>query len=133
MNKAIKISHAVVAGNRVIPNIQIIDAPQDDKNLEFLYKNIECDTFDVAYFKDVDFWVDDNGLITSGKIVCEYTYDDYTVPLAGNIVVSKSADNLGRTVWFDVDKDMDLMMKVIDTLENAELKGMTNVPRKEIF
>jgi len=126
--KAIKISHTVVEGNRVIPKIEVIDAPKtEDSNLEFFYKNIECDTIDVAYFENFDLWVDDNGLITEGKIVCEYTYDGYTVPLAGNIIASKTADNEGRTVWFDdsVMKDINLMMEIIDMFEKAELKGCT--------
>jgi len=126
--KAIKVSYLVVDGNKVIPKIEVIDAPKTEAdNLEFFYKNIECDTIDVAYFEDFDLWVDDNGLITAGKVVCEYTYDGYTVPLAGSIVVSKSADNLGRTVWFDDSemKDINLMMKIIDMFEKAELKGCT--------
>ena len=93
--------------------------------MDFFYKHIDCDTFTVVYFNWVDFWVDDNGLITSGKVVCDYTYENYTVPLAGNIVVSKSADNLGNTVWFDDAKDKGLIMKIVATLENAVVKGVT--------
>ena len=128
MKKAIKVSYEIDEENfRIKPKIEVIDAPEKEvDNLDFFYKNVDCHMLDAVYFEGFDLWVDDEGLITSGKVVCEYTFDTHTVPLAGDIVASKSADNLGRTVWFDENEDLDLMMSIIAMFEKAELKGVTN-------
>ena len=124
--QAIKMSFEIY-GTRIRPTVEIIDAPKKEAdNLDFMYKHIGCKTIDCVRFDGVDVWVDDEGLLTSDNVVCEYTFDGHEVILAGSLLVSKEADNLGRTVWFNQTEDMDLMMKVIDMFENCELKGVTN-------
>jgi len=111
---------------RVKRNIKVIDAPEKETdNLDFFYKNIGCRMIDAVYFDGFDIFVDDEGLLTSGNVVSEYDYKGQTAPLAGNLVFTKGADNLGKTVWFDEIEDIKLIMSIIEMVERAELRGVT--------
>lgn len=104
-----------------------IEPPKEEKdNLEFFYKAIECDMIDIVYAEGFDMVVDDEGLLKSNNVVNEYTLPNGSkVVLAGNIVFTKPCDNEGRTVWFDEDEDLELIVSIQDMIKASELKGVT--------
>lgn len=127
MNKAIILKWNVDNTTmRVSQDIKITNAPEKEAdNLDFFYKHIECTAIDVVMMNGCDIFVNDNGLLESDNVVAEYRQDDgVEVPLAGNLVITKGIDSIGRTVWFDED-DYRPMMKIIMMLERAKLKGVT--------
>ena len=114
-----------LSGKTVTKKVSTIDAPEKEgDNLDFYYNHLNCHTIDVVYTDEGDFFVDDNGLLTSDNPVFDYGNG---VVIAGNILVTKGVDSEGRTLFFDpsVDADFDKMMAIIDKLEKAELKGVT--------
>lgn len=123
--KAVRVKYEL-DGFKVKRDIKVIDAPTDG-NIQFYYDNIECTHFDVARFDGFDVYVDDNGLITSGNVVCEYTQGEFKVPLAGNLVFTKGVDAEGETTFFDNEDiaDVDMIIEIIDMVESAELMGVT--------
>jgi hypothetical protein len=98
-----------------------MDAPEQDEVLDFLYKEIGCNTVDVAYLPDgLLGWVDDEGLLKSGNVVCEYG----GAPLAGTVILSMSeTTDEGETKWLETVEDIE---SAIDMAEKSELKGVTN-------
>ena len=115
---ALRVGEDKLALNRVVT---FVEAPKDEKdNLDFFYKHIDCDTMDGVYFDGYDFFVDDNGLLKSGNVVCEYN----GVPLAGNIVVTAGCDSVGKTLWFDSVRDAKRVLVIKDLLETADFMGV---------
>lgn len=112
----------------IIASISLTDAPDAEKdNLKFFYDKIECQMIDVVRFDGFDAFCDDEGLLTSGNAVIEYSHGDFKVPIAGNLVFTNGVDNMGRTLWFD-DRNPDDMvtMSIIHMMiEEAEVKGVS--------
>ena len=118
MKKAVICSYEVI-DMMVKRKVEVVDAPDEDGVLDFLYSTIGCTSVDVAYLPNgVLAWVSDTGLIESGNVVCEYD----GAPLAGTVVfsLSETAEE-GNTQWFD---DVDVIEKIIDVAEQSELKGI---------
>ena len=122
--RAVKIEWLKLGGMVVIPKVEVIEAPtKESEELDFFYKQIDCHMIDVVRLDGADLWVDDEGLLKSENIVGEYTTSDgKKLQLAGNIIASRGADNMGKTLWFE-DDDVDGIMKVIDLFKSVTLLG----------
>lgn len=116
--KAIKVSYKAEYMTR---SVEVVDAPIKD-NLDFFYKNIGCDMIDCVYFDGFDVWVDDEGLLKSDNLVFEYTHKGFSVPLAGNLVITKGVDSQGATLFFEDDEDLSEIFEMLNTME---FKGTT--------
>ncbi len=115
-----------LSGKTVTKKVSVIDAPEKESdNLDFYYNHLNCHTIDVVYTDEGDYFVDDNGLFAQNNPVFDYGNG---VVIAGSILATNGVDSKGRTLFFDpsIDADFDKMMVIIDKLEKAELKGVTN-------
>ena len=130
MNKAILLEWTIDEDTKsVSKRIRGLTPPKLEKNnLNFFYNEIGCEMIDVVRFDGFDIFVDDEGLLKKGNVVAEITWGEFKVPLAGNLLITKGADDNGKTLWFDNDElvDLTLMEKIVDMLDGCEFKGVTN-------
>jgi len=95
-------------------------AEVEDKDfLSFLYEKIDCRTVDVVATKKGDIWVDDEGLFVGGNHINSFTVEDRELQLAGNLVVTKGADDKGNTLFF-TDDDKELISEWLDIAKGAK-------------
>ena len=95
-------------------------SPSDERFIEFVYAETECRFVDVARSDKWHGYVDDEGLLKSGKVVIQYK-GDYP-PLAGNAVFVKGVDSQGWDVLFTLEEAQTLTQEIADT---AQIVGVT--------
>jgi hypothetical protein len=86
------------------------------------YKEIDCGIVDLVSADGCDIWVDDEGLLTSGKLIIEWAINGKKLssPLAGNLLITKGVDDEGNTLFYDEGDMNDL-----PSIEALNIVGIT--------
>lgn len=88
MNKCIKID--VI--NEVVSEVEIED------NIQHIYKQLECDTFEVVEIDGVnDIYVDEEGLLKVNENTKFFVYGDYPQPISGHGLIM-GHDDKGNSI-----------------------------------
>jgi len=109
--------HVTFKKDAVIPNIQIaFEGKTTEEEINFYYKTLKINTFDIVQYNDeLEFIVDDEGLLKSGNPVFEIPNDIYVEPLniAGGFLIGKrvvTEDDI-KTIGFSSKDEADIALR----------------------
>lgn len=113
-------------------DMEMLGVPAPGETLSWLYQNIGCDTVDVVGMpKDLDFWIDDNGLYAGSpepNIVASLFALNFGVnlasPIMGTVMLTKH-DGQGNTVGLDLAEAaaflLTLRFMIADAMKDTEV------------